>query len=150
MIRKKFSHLRKKINSKILIGKEKAKAVFSRRNRTLFIKGFCIGASGPLFSALPASARDDITRGYNNGTRSKSVKYVVENELGPQIARDAKFHALYPSTEITKSSVAAAIVSLMTTNSALYIGIASGLIIGVLVFKLQNQYLISRVKHVKK
>ena len=60
MIRKKFSHLRKKINSKILIGKEKAKAVFSRRNRTLFIKGFCIGASGPLFSALPASARDDI------------------------------------------------------------------------------------------
>ena len=150
MIRKKISHLGKKI-------KTKAKAVLSRRNRSLFIKGFVIGVSATLFSALPVSAMDDIpllpkniTRGSNNGTRSS--KYVVENELGPQIVRDAKFHALHPSKEITKSSIAAAILSLMTTNSALYIGITSGLIIGVLVLKLQNKYLISRVrvKHVKK
>ena len=143
----RISHLRKRIKTKVLVGKEKAKNMLSRQNRNLFVKGFCIGFSVTLFRALPVSARD------NNiplPPKNRTSKYVVENELGPQIVRDAKFHALHPSTATTKSSVAAAIVSLMTTNSALYIGITSGLIIGVLVFKLQNMYLISRVKHVKK
>jgi hypothetical protein len=146
MLSTRISHLRKKIKTKVLVGKEKAKNMLSRQNRNLFVKGFFIGFSVPLFRALPVSARDNIPLPPKNRTS----KYVVENELGPQIVRDAKFQALYPSTGTTKSSVAAAIVSLMTTNSALYIGITSGLIIGVLVFKLQNKYLIWRVKHVKK
>ena len=160
-LKREFVGSKESLKNKLRVSKRRVKNVLSTRNCTLFVQGFFIGLVGislihrliEIFKAQPALAEDlpprNIAKGSKSSKRWTRYKY-LDTDLGPKIVRDANFHLSYPITGRTRSSIAASIVSITTTNSALYLGITSGLIVAVVVYQFQKKYLIWRFTRMKK
>ena len=149
------------VKNKLRVSKKRIRSVLSTRNCTLFAEGFLIGVVGislihmliELFRARPALAEDlppaNIAKRSKSSKRWPRCKH-LDTDLGPKISRDAYFHFSHPTKYRTRSSIAASLVSICITNAALYLGIASGLIVTVFVYQYQKKYLIGRMTRIKK
>ena len=136
-------NLKYRIQRKFSRIKEKIKRMGSRKNTIDFVKGFLFGfalcAFVMIFNTVPVSASDLAHDLIENCDNKKCNQ--IDKQIGPQIIKDAERHISSPRPGLNSGSIAAKLVTTINANYALYLGISSGILIGILVFAVQQQFI---------